>query len=211
MDHQCKKCKSIKDESGFYYRKGAPDTSWCKECYRQWHLNGRAGGVITKSCEFCSKDFECSSRAGQRKRFCSRECKTDARREADKVERRASKPERQCIHCTAAIGPEMRIDAIFCSERCQTAANNLVKKINRRSALHGIPPLETRFIDRAFIITRDKGICQICGDPVDLAAEHPDPFYASIDHKVPMSRQGGHEIDNLQLAHLHCNISKRNN
>lgn len=52
-------------------------------------------------------------------------------------------------------------------------------------------------------------VCKLCGEPVDMSIEWPDPRSRSIDHIIPVSLGGGHELDNLQLAHLYCNQSKQ--
>lgn len=49
-------------------------------------------------------------------------------------------------------------------------------------------------------------ICQICGKPVDKMLRFPDPYCASLDHKVPISKGGTHEPGNAQLAHWICNV-----
>jgi 5-methylcytosine-specific restriction endonuclease McrA len=36
----------------------------------------------------------------------------------------------------------------------------------------------------------------------------PDPLSASLDHIKPLALLGGHDEDNLQLAHLGCNARK---
>ncbi|NKU01802.1 hypothetical protein GS918_28180 [Rhodococcus hoagii] len=41
-----------------------------------------------------------------------------------------------------------------------------------------------------------------------MAARNPDPFRASIDHKLPRSRGGTNDPQNLQLTHLWCNQVK---
>lgn len=50
--------------------------------------------------------------------------------------------------------------------------------------------------------------CGICGEPVDLTLRNPDLFRASIDHILPYSRGGTHDMDNLQVVHLYCNFLK---
>lgn len=50
--------------------------------------------------------------------------------------------------------------------------------------------------------------CNVCGEPVDLTLKSPDPFRASVDHEIPFSRGGSHDIENLRLAHLWCNQVK---
>ena len=56
------------------------------------------------------------------------------------------------------------------------------------------------------IIARDKGICKICGKPVDCSNRLLCP---TIDHIIPMSKGGGHTWSNSQLAHFICNCRKR--
>ncbi len=54
-------------------------------------------------------------------------------------------------------------------------------------------------IDLLTIIERDKMVCGICHKKVarrDL----------SFDHIIPISRSGNHTSDNLQVAHLRCNL-----
>ena len=54
------------------------------------------------------------------------------------------------------------------------------------------------------LIARDGLYCGICKEPLpaDLAGVH-------VDHIWPRARGGGDEIENLQLAHGRCNMSKR--
>lgn len=65
-----------------------------------------------------------------------------------------------------------------------------------------------RRIDYASIYERDAWTCQLCEAPVDPSLRHPDPMSASIDHIVPLALGGAHVRENVQLAHLRCNISK---
>jgi len=58
------------------------------------------------------------------------------------------------------------------------------------------------------IYERDKWICGICGKVVDKKLRYPDPMSKSIDHIKPLSKGGQHTPDNVQLAHLRCNLSK---
>jgi 5-methylcytosine-specific restriction endonuclease McrA len=58
------------------------------------------------------------------------------------------------------------------------------------------------------IIERDRGICQICGEPVDFSLPPYDPMSRSFDHIIPLAKGGPHSMDNVQLAHLNCNVRK---
>jgi 5-methylcytosine-specific restriction endonuclease McrA len=59
------------------------------------------------------------------------------------------------------------------------------------------------------LFERDEGICQLCLEPVDWYLRERDPLSQSIDHIVPISLGGEHSYANTQLAHLICNIRKR--
>ena len=59
------------------------------------------------------------------------------------------------------------------------------------------------------VVKRRDSQCALCGGFVESNIKFPDPMSASIDHILPVSK-GGHpcDIDNLQLAHLGCNMNK---
>lgn len=58
------------------------------------------------------------------------------------------------------------------------------------------------------LVARCGVICAWCGEAIDLRVEWPDPLSKSIDHIVPISRGGSHELSNCQLMHLGCNSQK---
>ena len=58
------------------------------------------------------------------------------------------------------------------------------------------------------IYERDKWICQLCGKSVNKHLKRPDPFSPSLDHIIPLSKDGTHERKNTQLTHLLCNFKK---
>lgn len=81
-------------------------------------------------------------------------------------------------------------------------------KILKRQLLEAIPALRVLDPERSFteeqrflILHRDKGICQLCHEPVD-----GDNWHA--DHIVPHSRGGPTSIENGQLLHVNCNLHK---
>jgi hypothetical protein len=59
----------------------------------------------------------------------------------------------------------------------------------------------------AYLIERDHGRCGICRKPVRA---RKGPMRPSIDHIVPLSCGGTHELENVQLAHYRCNLAKNN-
>lgn len=48
---------------------------------------------------------------------------------------------------------------------------------------------------------RDGYMCRLCGKSF--------PPADSVDHIIPRSRGGSHNVSNLQAAHMSCNLKKR--
>lgn len=63
--------------------------------------------------------------------------------------------------------------------------------------------------ERRAIYERDGWTCQLCFEPVD--PEAPDlAARPSLDHIVPQSRGGSHDVSNLRLACFGCNARRGN-
>lgn len=73
----------------------------------------------------------------------------------------------------------------------------------RKRRLHVEPVSLTR------LAQRDNFICGICGSDVDMSLKHPHPQSPTVDHVIPLIKQGEHSYANTQLAHLRCNLSER--
>lgn len=76
------------------------------------------------------------------------------------------------------------------------------------------PQDETEFHPQSHIaqlIERDGGLrCFYCGKPLHRdKTRYQEPDYVCIDHKLPRSKGGGHELSNLALSCRPCNSSKR--
>ena len=58
-------------------------------------------------------------------------------------------------------------------------------------------------------ILATQNTCGICGHAVDLSLKTPHPMSATIDHIIPVAKNGHpSDISNLQLAHWTCNRQK---
>lgn len=65
------------------------------------------------------------------------------------------------------------------------------------------------YIKARKIIFSTQSICAICGRPVNFDLKFPDPWSATVDHIVPLSKGGNPaDISNMQLAHFRCNRLK---
>lgn len=78
---------------------------------------------------------------------------------------------------------------------------------HRRAQKYGVQYI---YIERRKICERDGWKCGLCGKPVDRRLSYPHPMSGSIDHIIPMSRGGDHLPENVQCAHLKCNMDKSN-
>ena len=60
------------------------------------------------------------------------------------------------------------------------------------------------------LIEKEGFVCGICKKPIDPLINYPDKYSLSIDHIYPLSKGGTDTLENVQLAHLKCNIKKEN-
>lgn len=112
-----------------------------------------------------------------------------------------------CRHCgeefwRVVVWNRRQPPARLCSQYCRDAHYTRNRQHCRAAGGNG----ET--IEMADLYARDGGLCGICREPVDRALEWPDPMSASVDHVLPFNRGGLHTWDNVQLAHLACNVRK---
>lgn len=122
-----------------------------------------------------------------------------------------------CYSCEKRYTP-VRRKQLTCSNQC---AQKLWKKENprpepwndrrranyhkRRALKRALPADDVRPLE---VYERDQWICGICNEPVMQGTAWPDPLSPSLDHIRPLARGGHHVYENVQLAHLRCNVSK---
>jgi 5-methylcytosine-specific restriction endonuclease McrA len=192
--------------------KWANRTRWPKRCrgcqaiYRtqyereyQRKRKGLSAHEHTVKCDGCGGIFSTSY---ARARWCSARCAQAYKNAAVAAELLAAKAGRLCGHCEGQIPASRPANAAFCSPECCVKARNLYAKLAGRADRP-----KQRAI-RGEIIRRDNETCQLCEMPVDLKLGYPDPMSASLDHVVPLARGGDNAVENLQLAHLQCNLRK---
>lgn len=199
----------------------------CNRCYRRARRTGALASFTEASaaCRTCGADF-IAGKSGAK--FCSNECRAvdyTARLEARKERRAAAKVGRACEGCGRSVPLGARADARFCSTDCQQAAwyasgaDRL--RARARAWAQANPDLRNHYEHkrRARKLGGDAGderivrrllpnVCGICSGAIDEALRFPDPLSKSVDHIVPLARGGAHSIENVQAAHLRCNLSK---
>lgn len=116
---------------------------------------------------------------------------------------------RECAVCGKQF-KTIRHDQISCSERC-------AKRWQRRKKDKRINDINCVDDDITLmaLYDRDNGICHICGDPCDYEDCTREGnnvtvgiTYPSIDHVIPLSKNGLHSWANVRLAHHYCNAIK---
>lgn len=206
----CEKPKfAVKMCQMHYYRMrrygslSAEHPTTCKICGVNFTFQKKSGQIPLYCSDECRKPSPrtfpdacvvCGGETGNFKpyrRYCSAKCQTDAVRYPD------GRPVRNCVECGCALdfgqirpgGRVLRAD----TRKCFDCRRNQVPELNARQ-----------------LAERDGSNCSICGDAVDFELKWPDRFSPSVDHVYPYSLGGGNEASNLALAHLTCNISKKN-
>ena len=62
---------------------------------------------------------------------------------------------------------------------------------------------------REEVISAYGTVCWLCGQPIDLTASRMSPGGFSVDHVVPRSKGGTHDLANLRPAHRRCNTRRQ--
>lgn len=167
----------------------------------------KAWAVHPGECRLCGQLFV--ARARNRRSYCYDHTAEDIKRDqwrrdnARVSELLHQQPgfKRTCLHCGAEFTTRHTLK-IYCTQRCSKRARKRDRQRARRAGV------AYSYVSRAKVCARDRWMCGLCGCKVDRMLAYPDDMCASLDHIVPMSRGGPHEYDNVQLAHLRCNINK---
>lgn len=167
------------------------------------------------ACAVCGKTFRPRN---THQKCCSWPCGQTASKSG-----RPKPVARTCKRCGKTFVPKRANYATYCSRECAFADRAVAiteararktvpwrfgagdASCRRRARRYGraverIVPLE--------VYERDGWKCGICGKKVDRRLRWPHPMSASLDHIVPLSRDGDHVATNVQLAHHSCNTRR---
>jgi hypothetical protein len=115
-----------------------------------------------------------------------------------------------CRHCHE--GFEAPVPVVGCVRTiCPPCLDKSTERsTGKREALKRSSKISGEIISREAVFERDHWICGLCGLGIDSQLSWPDPWSATLDHIVPLTRGGAHRLSNVQAAHARCNISKGN-
>lgn len=217
--HVCNQCHTEKPTSEYYKSKHHPNghVPTCKDCFRE-----RANSYYRKKhpkhprqiaewkngqCKQCLQPFTRQKRTTQ---FCSVKCRYAYEKEHAKPKQLtpgqlAQTEMRECECCGNIFAAVLKQDKT-CSQKCSAERERMrnVDHTHRRRARQRIGG----YINKLQIFRRDKWVCGICGETINPDANYPSMESASLDHIVPLSRGGVHALENVQAAHLRCNLAK---
>lgn len=111
--------------------------------------------------------------------------------------------------CISSVDRRIERLGVHCKRSGYAVAGEGGRHYRERAEAYGVS--YDASINLKKVMRRDKGICQICGRPVDITSRSENGIgmlYPTIDHIKPLSKGGGHTWDNVQLAHLICNSRK---
>jgi hypothetical protein len=167
---------------------------WCASHYAQQRRTGRPPEPFKykwgerTDCQVCGKPTD----GFRLRRFCSTACDFLFRFYGGDVP-----SETACVACGVTIdltargkgGQRIKAHVKFC-RRCRQDYDKYKMSAGELAA-------------------RDGANCGICREPVDMSLTRADGLMCpSVDHIIPRARGGTHDADNLQLAHLRCNMLK---
>ena len=149
------------------------------------------------NCIVCNVEYESQS---NRSKFCSYKC-----RYAYQVEHQPVYDKR-CIECGKHYSTT-RMKSKYCSKKCCKTFNYRVNETRRREQLRKNGKIDWDIsIER--LMKRDKNLCYLCGDKVNINLDYNDDYYPNIEHVIPVSKGGTHTWDNVKLSHRICNMEK---
>lgn len=205
-----------------------PGVTRCSNaCWRKGELaakreaNAELAATVCKirlgTCTVCERPFVQRNPAGRQKLCLREECKAERKRTLNREREQAFYREHGYYRTAAAqltpaakerAAERDRVRNQELSQRSRYPDRFAEKDARRRALLNQQSDPVTERVDRDAVFERDGWVCQLCHTPVDRDLVYPDPMSKSLDHKIPLAVGGGHVENNVQLAHLRCNLAK---
>lgn len=234
----CSRCGEIKPRENFSRQPSRSDglQRWCKQCYAEYArtLKDRPKIVVeTKTCSSCGQtkpavEFERNQKSRDGLNAQCKNCTRESKRKyRQRPEVRVATLARCATYRKSEAGqraiseynyrynrnPEVkaRRRKLMASEKYRAYKRNwfnrnkeYAKKIKseRRAREYNAPGSHTEN-DIRLIYESQRGRCWYCQKEIAINNMH-------IDHRVPLSRGGSNDPDNLVATCAHCNLSKNN-
>lgn len=162
--------------------------------------------IDTPDCPTCGRVFI----AARGRTYCSVECGRVRRLEQRRATRnwgnppRATPTSKPCERCQSVTVSYPRRKCDPCVEAAERDRKQRGKR--KRRAVKAGARSEPYTLKE--IADRDRERCGLCGRQVDMGKAVPHPLAPTVDHVIPLSRNGDDTRVNVQLAHFRCNYLK---
>lgn len=203
----------------------------CKICGTVKHIQSQAIRHGSARCSIC---FEHERIEREERRRAEQEIERQKRNEQRRIAleiqrqetiRRKEEQKRQdrldhtavytCKTCGGMFLADDRYKNAYCSVICQKRADNKKRELRRRIKID--KQMVDRDISLERLYQRDGGICYLCGNVCDWNDKKTvdgtiicGDNYPSIEHVIPLSKNGKHSWANVKLACRKCNTYKGN-
>lgn len=204
-DIRCKTCGTVKTVCSVAIRHGS---ARCPVCYDRERAE-------------CEERKKIEREAERQRREEQRQIALEIQRQ--ETIRRKEEQKRQdrldhtavytCETCGGMFLADDRKKHRFCGDKCKKKARNKSKEWSRRIMLD--KQMVDRDISLERLYQRDGGICYLCGNVCDWNDKKTvdgtiicGDNYPSIEHVIPLSKNGKHSWANVRLACRKCNTYK---
>lgn len=205
----CKNCGRLFDK-GRYKNSRLKNVKFCSpQCKETYFLEKSVKNGSKKAylCSECGNIFV-SGDNGNKERYCSRGCYLKNHYSVTK------NTEHTCEICGKKFYPKKYRYTSCCSRECgvkhkwsgtSDSPSSGYSRNRRERIKNGTTgPIFTN--DDVFL--RDNFTCGICGKHIDSSLEHPHPESLSVDHIIPLIKDGIHSLNNVHATHFVCNMRK---
>lgn len=190
LPRQCPKCR----------KEFEPVTTKQSFCGKECAYKARTTKLQPRQCKQCRREFMPRKKHSS---FCDRGCVNAARTKLQ--------PQR-CKQCGKAFKPRDARQSL-CDRACADKARRVATPSRDRSTAARARKFNVphEAINPLKVFERDNWRCQICmvRTPLRLRGTR-DPRAPELDHRIPMSKGGGHTWSNVQCACRKCNRKKSN-
>lgn len=171
----------------------------CGSCYPKQFPPKRKPKMF--SCRHCGTEVSRSRDRGDS--FCSPACAQNWRAARDTD----NQPNRSCVIC----GKRFRTEAwncTTCSRECAARQHSIRRSRARALRRSRLTSSQLGRVDSVRVFNADGYRCHLCGGMTVKSARVPHPHAPTVDHIIPLSEGGQHDMSNVRTACFICNSRK---
>lgn len=193
-----------------YKGKGRKQLSCSSKCKQKYDVNLKIGKgnyykeKILVKCDSCNTEF---LTAFEHQRFCSVSC-----RATKQPPTKSRVYLLKCDDCQKYFSTSRHLSGVSATAvtRCKHCQLERKRLRDRKKTLIRQKAISNPRISVEIIARRDHYLCHLCNQIVDMDIKRTEKMGATIDHVLPLSKDGLDTMENVALAHWICNIRKGN-